>query len=203
MRKLALLTAVCLLFVGATAYGQATLTYSGDDISLGSGNLTITCSDPSAGSLWEVVVNRGTVNKIVSISKFDDLTDTTTGMRSKEFAHDYRYFPEPDLVPVEPDQKWINEIEKTLGELPDAKKERFEKELGLSSTDAELLISTPALSVFFEETAKLYDKPKIVANWIMGDLTAYLKANDQKIEDASLSPAQLAEMLPGVSKIAS
>lgn len=126
---------------------------------------------------------------------FDDITDTTIGMRSKEFAHDYRYFPEPDLVPVEPDQKWIDEIKETLGELPDAKKERFVTNYQLTTNDAQLLISTPALATFFEESTKLYNKPKVVANWIMGDLTAYLKANNLKIEDAGISPAQLAEML--------
>ncbi|MFH1683530.1 MAG: Asp-tRNA(Asn)/Glu-tRNA(Gln) amidotransferase subunit GatB [Candidatus Margulisiibacteriota bacterium] len=139
--------------------------------------------------------------KIVQETRFfDDTTDTTTSMRSKESAHDYRYFPEPDLVPVEPDAKWIEEIKKTLGELPEAKKERFKNDLGLSSADAEVLISTPALSAFFEETIKLYNKPKIAANWIMGDLQAYLNANNLTIEQSAFTPTQLVEMLQLIDK---
>ncbi|MFH1347243.1 MAG: Asp-tRNA(Asn)/Glu-tRNA(Gln) amidotransferase subunit GatB [Candidatus Margulisiibacteriota bacterium] len=139
--------------------------------------------------------------KIVQETRFfDDTTDTTTGMRSKEYAHDYRYFPEPDLVPVEPDKKWVEEIKKNIGELPEAKKERFEKDLGLSSADAEVLISTPALSAFFEETIKLYNKPKIAANWTMGDLQAYLNANNLTIEQSGFTPAQLVEMLQLIDK---
>jgi aspartyl-tRNA(Asn)/glutamyl-tRNA(Gln) amidotransferase subunit B len=139
--------------------------------------------------------------KIIQETRFyDDTTNTTTGMRSKEYAHDYRYFPEPDLVPVEPDQKWIAEIKKTIGELPEDKKLRFESQYGLSASDAELLISTPALASFFEESIKLYNKPKIIANWMLGDLTAFLNENNKSIDLIDFTPAQLTEILQLIDK---
>jgi len=146
----------------------------------------------------EVIESGG---KIIQETRyFDDTTDTTTGMRSKEQAHDYRYFPEPDLVPVEPDKKWVDEIKKTIGELPEDKKQRYEKDYGLPAADAELLISTPSLATFFEETIKLGNKPKIAANWIMGDLTGYLNENKKSIEDLDFTPAQLTEIIQLIDK---
>jgi aspartyl-tRNA(Asn)/glutamyl-tRNA(Gln) amidotransferase subunit B len=143
----------------------------------------------------------GEGGKIIQETRyFDDTTETTTGMRSKEFAHDYRYFPEPDLVPVEPDKKWIDNIKKTIGELPEAKKQKYESEYGLPSDDAEILISTPALATFFEECISLYNKPKVLANWIMGDLTAYLKESKLSIDQLNFTPAQLVEMVQLIDK---
>jgi aspartyl-tRNA(Asn)/glutamyl-tRNA(Gln) amidotransferase subunit B len=134
--------------------------------------------------------------KIIQETRYyDDVTDTTVGMRSKEYAHDYRYFPEPDLVPIEPEPGWIEEIKKTLGELPEEKKKRFEEKFELSGADAEQLISTPALAAFFEESINLFNKPKVVANWIMGDLTAYLNEHKKSIAEIDLTPAQLTEIL--------
>jgi len=131
---------------------------------------------------------------------FDDIAETTIGMRSKEYAHDYRYFPDPDLVSIEPDIKWIEEIKKTIGELPEKKQERFKKDLELSSSDAQFLISYPALADYFENCIKLYPKPKIIANWLMGDFAAYLNSNNLTIDKIELSPAQLVEMLEAIDK---
>ncbi len=131
---------------------------------------------------------------------YDDTTDTTTGMRGKEYAHDYRYFPEPDLVPVEPSKEWIEEIKKKIGELPEARKIRFMDELKLPAYDAGLLTSSKALANFFEETLKLYNKPKIIANWILGDLMAYLNENKKTIDQIDFTPAQLAEILQLIDK---
>jgi len=131
---------------------------------------------------------------------YDDVTDTTTGMRSKEFAHDYRYFPEPDLVPVEPGKEWIDEIRQTLGELPEARKKRFMEAHKLSDYDANLLVSSKALANFFEEALKLYQNPKTVANWMLGDLSAYLNENKKTIDQIDLTPAQLAELLVLIDK---
>jgi len=131
---------------------------------------------------------------------FDDTTDTTIGMRSKEFAHDYRYFPEPDLPPVEPDNRWIEEIRNTIGELPEKKQERFKADYQLNPADAEFLTSSPALAVFFESCVKLYAQPKIVANWIMGDLTAYLNANNLSLEKIDLTPAGLIDLFKEIDK---
>lgn len=139
--------------------------------------------------------------KIIQETRFfDDIAETTISMRSKEFAHDYRYFPDPDLVSVEPDAKWTDEIRNTIGELPEKKQERYERELELSSDDAQFLISYPALADYFENCIKLYPKPKVVANWLMGDLTAYLNSNNLTIDKIELSPAQFIDMLEAIDK---
>ena len=147
----------------------------------------------------EEVLSEG--GKIVQETRFfDDITEQTIGMRSKEYAHDYRYFPEPDLVPIEPSADWMAEIKNTLGELPEAKRDRFISEYKLPEADAEVLLSTPALTNYFEDCAQLYSNAKVIANWLMGDLTAYLKANNLTIEQVSLTPAQLVEMLQLIDK---
>ncbi len=139
--------------------------------------------------------------KIIQETRFfDDTTNTTSGMRSKEFAHDYRYFPEPDLVPVEPDKKWVEEIRKTLGELPEDRKNRFIEKYKLPPQDAALLISSKAIANFFEECVKLYNKPKTVANWILSELQAYLNTHHLTISQSNFSPAQLAEILELIDK---
>jgi aspartyl-tRNA(Asn)/glutamyl-tRNA(Gln) amidotransferase subunit B len=131
---------------------------------------------------------------------YDDVSDTTTGMRSKEYAHDYRYFPEPDLVPVEPEKAWIEGIRKTLEELPEARKKRFMEDYKLSDYNAGLLISSKAMANFFEETLKLYKNPKTIANWMLGDLSAYLNENKKSIEEVDFAPPQLAEILGLIDK---
>lgn len=139
--------------------------------------------------------------KIIQETRFFDTeTDTTKGMRSKEFAHDYRYFPEPDLVPVEPSKDWIEEIGKSLGELPEARKNRFIEKLKLPAHDAGVFISAKEMADFFEETLKLYNKPKIVANWMIGDLSAYLNDQKKRIDQVDFTPAQLAELLQLIDK---
>jgi len=126
---------------------------------------------------------------------YDDTTGTTSSMRSKEEAHDYRYFPEPDLVPVEPSKEWIAEIKQSLGELPADRKARFISDHQLSSDIASLLISEKSMANFFEETVKLTNNPKAIANWLGGELTAYLKTQKKSIVEINFTPAQLAELL--------
>ncbi len=139
--------------------------------------------------------------KIIQETRFfDETTNTTTGMRSKEYAHDYRYFPEPDLVPVAPGKKWIEEIKKTLGELPEARKNRFITNYQLTTNNSQLLISNKAIANFFEECAKLYNKPKIIANWILGDLSAYLNEDKKSIDQVDFTPTQLVEILELIDK---
>ncbi|MEA3493264.1 MAG: Asp-tRNA(Asn)/Glu-tRNA(Gln) amidotransferase subunit GatB [Candidatus Margulisiibacteriota bacterium] len=139
--------------------------------------------------------------KIVQETRFFDTdTDTTKGMRSKEFAHDYRYFPEPDLVPVEPEKEWVEEIERLLGELPEARKNRFVEELKLPADDAVALISAKEMADFFEETIKLHNKPKVVANWLIGDLSAHLNDQKKRIDQIDFTPGQLAEILQLIDK---
>ncbi len=138
----------------------------------------------------------GEGGKIVQETRFyDDIAETTTGMRGKEYAHDYRYFPEPDLVPVEPSKEWVEEIRKTIGELPHERETRFVDELKISSKTSAILISDKTMAGFFEEAVKLYNKPAVVANWLVGDITAYLNENKQSFEDLDFTPAQLAELL--------
>ena len=147
----------------------------------------------------EQVLEEG--GKIIQESRFfDDVTETTTGMRSKEDSHDYRYFPEPDLVPLSPSKKWIEEIRNTVGELPEQKKDRYVKDYGLSDADAFFIISSHTFAEFFEETLKHYNNPKIVANWLLGEVMAYLKANKVEIEKANITPIKLAEMLELIDK---
>ncbi len=125
---------------------------------------------------------------------FDDTTDTTAGMRGKEYAHDYRYFPDPDLVNIEPDKEWIETIRKSLGELPDRRIERFVKDFGLSQSDATLLIGSKETANYFEECVKLHNNPKAVANWILGDIQAYINSNHLSTQPP-LPPTQLAELV--------
>ncbi|MFH1387295.1 MAG: Asp-tRNA(Asn)/Glu-tRNA(Gln) amidotransferase subunit GatB [bacterium] len=134
--------------------------------------------------------------KIIQETRFyNDVTETTSGMRSKEFAHDYRYFPEPDLVPIEPESSWVDEIKKTIGELPWERQERFIKDYGLTPEIAALIIADIELTEYFETAVKSYNKPVSIANWLVGDLTAYLNENKNSLSALSFTPAQLAELV--------
>lgn len=121
----------------------------------------------------------------------------TISMRSKEEAHDYRYFPDPDLVPIEIDNKWIEDIRTTLPELPDAKRERFVKEYGLPEYDAEVLTTSKAIAGYFEDCIKLYAQPKVISNWVMGEVLRVLKDENLEIEKFPITP----EMLTGMLKL--
>jgi aspartyl-tRNA(Asn)/glutamyl-tRNA(Gln) amidotransferase subunit B len=115
-------------------------------------------------------------------------------MRSKEDAHDYRYFPDPDLLPLEFDQAWVEEIRASLPELPDIKKHRFMKDYGLSPYDASVLAADKASAAYFEEVAKCGDG-KLAANWVTGDLFGALNKADKTIEETPVSAAQLGELI--------
>jgi len=111
---------------------------------------------------------------------FDQNKNATVQMRTKEEAHDYRYFPDPDLVPVVIQEAFIGEIRKGLTELPEARRNRFVKEYSLSEYDAANLCSSLAIAQYFEDVAEAYKNPKKVANWILGEIMRVL--NDRKIE---------------------
>ncbi len=119
----------------------------------------------------------------------------TVSMRGKEEAHDYRYFPDPDLVPLKIDETWIVEIQKSLPELPDQKKERFVKDYKIPEYDAEILTSTKAMANYFEESVHLFSEPKTVSNWMMGDLLRELKKDEREIHECPVTPKHLADML--------
>ena len=121
--------------------------------------------------------------------------EVTISMRSKEEAHDYRYFPEPDLVPFIIPVEKIERIRKELPELPHNRRERFVMEYGLSEYDAEVLTSDRAFADYFEESTKGYDKPKSMANWIMGDISYQLKLKGLKLQDIKVTPSSLRELV--------
>jgi len=125
---------------------------------------------------------------------FDPGKLETRSMRSKEEAHDYRYFPDPDLLPLELDPAWVKEIEAGLPELPDAKKARFQSQYGLSAYDAGVLIADQARADFFETAAKGRDA-KLVANWTTNELMARLSKDGHDIADSPIPPADIAALV--------
>src|SRR3990172_8066132 len=126
---------------------------------------------------------------------WDTQKGITVSMRGKEEAHDYRYFPDPDLVPIEIDNGWIEKIRKTLPELPSDKVKRFVADYGIPEYDAEVLSVSRALANYYEETARLSGQPKAASNWIMGDLLRFLKEDDREIEESPVTPTHIAEMI--------
>ncbi len=125
---------------------------------------------------------------------FDSKKGITFPMRSKEEAHDYRYFPDPDLLPVLLDKEWVKELEESLPELPDAKYERFIADYGLTGDETALLTSSRDLSDYFEQCLKTYGKPKQLSNWITTELLRELKS-DEDIKEFPVKPEMLSELL--------
>jgi aspartyl-tRNA(Asn)/glutamyl-tRNA(Gln) amidotransferase subunit B len=126
---------------------------------------------------------------------WDAARGVTASMRGKEEAHDYRYFPDPDLVPLGIDPQWIEKIRAALPELPDTKKERFIRDYGIPDYDAEILTSSKALANYYEDCLRSYEKPKIVSNWIMSELLRELKRDEREIEECPVPARHLSEML--------
>src|SRR5215467_13254142 len=134
---------------------------------------------------------------------WNSVEERTVSMRSKEEAHDYRYFPDPDLPLLTVDNEWIRTIQRSMPELPEARRQRFVKEYALSEYDAGVLTGTRALAEFFEEAAKLSNQPKTAANWIMGDLLRFYKDSNVDLKDLANSPVtpkMLAGMISLVEK---
>jgi aspartyl-tRNA(Asn)/glutamyl-tRNA(Gln) amidotransferase subunit B len=120
----------------------------------------------------------------------------TRAMRSKEYAHDYRYFPEPDLVPLALDHAWIDSIRGALPELPRARRRRFVAEYGLPAYDAGVLTQSRALAEYYEAAVRAFPQPKLVSNWVMSELLRVLPGDDERaIAEAPISPARLAGLL--------
>ena len=126
---------------------------------------------------------------------WDSVRNVTESMRGKEEAHDYRYFPEPDLVPMTVDQTWIHDIQSSLPELPDKRKERFISAFGIPGQDADLMISEKSVADWFEETVNLGGQPKDVSNWIKGDLMKLLNEEGKTFDECILRPSSLVGML--------
>lgn len=132
--------------------------------------------------------------------RWDDVKGVSYAMRNKEEAHDYRYFPEPDLVPIVINKEWIEEIRKTLPELPNAKKERYIKQYQLPEYDAAIITSSRTLAQFFEECVESGANPKIVSNWFMGDLMRILKDNNLEPEEIPFPGQYIAKLLALIEK---
>ena len=129
---------------------------------------------------------------------FDAKKGVTRPMRSKEESHDYRYFPDPDLLPVHLSQEFVEKIRRNLPELPDEKKQRFVSEFGLSSYDADVLVAERSVAEYFEEAAKGQDA-KIVANWVTSDLFGYLNKEGLEISDSPVTGNQLGALVGLIS----
>jgi aspartyl-tRNA(Asn)/glutamyl-tRNA(Gln) amidotransferase subunit B len=126
---------------------------------------------------------------------WDDAQGVTNSMRSKEEAHDYRYFPDPDLVPVIVDNAWVEMVRKELPELPLVKRERFIKDYQIPAYDAGVLTSDKALAYYYEEVVNLCSKPKQASNWVMGDVLRFLNEEKRDVRTCPITPAALAEMI--------
>ncbi len=126
---------------------------------------------------------------------WDEANGVTLSMRSKEEAHDYRYFPDPDLVPVNLDDAWIERVRETLPELPAQRKERLVSQFGLTEYDAAQIVSVKAMAEYFDAAAKDAKDAKGVANWMLGDVSAYLNSENLSIEQFPVAPAALAELV--------
>jgi aspartyl-tRNA(Asn)/glutamyl-tRNA(Gln) amidotransferase subunit B len=127
-------------------------------------------------------------------------TGETAGMRSKEHAHDYRYFPEPDLVPLRVSEQWLEEVKSQMPELPAQKRARFVETYGLRDYDAQALTQTRALSEYYETAAKVSGDPRAAANWVMGDLSGALNADGRDITESPVSATHLGELVGLIRK---
>lgn len=141
----------------------------------------------------ELIEDGGTV--VQETRLFDPNKGVTRSMRGKEEAHDYRYFPDPDLVPVVISDDWISRVKNELPELPETKYKRFLSEYSLPEYDADVLTSSRPLADYFEQCAQSCNNAKSAANWVMGELTRSLNDNATTIEDSPISPAQLAGLI--------
>jgi aspartyl-tRNA(Asn)/glutamyl-tRNA(Gln) amidotransferase subunit B len=140
----------------------------------------------------EIIEDGGKIDQETRL--FDPGKGETRSMRSKEDAHDYRYFPDPDLLPLVLDEAWVKAIEDSLPELPDPKKARLQSQYGLSAYDAGVLVGEMARADFFEAAAKGRDA-KLVANWVTNDLAARLTAANLDIQDSPISAAEISELV--------
>src|SRR5437867_2294516 len=131
---------------------------------------------------------------------WDSREQRTYGMRSKEFAHDYRYFPEPDLLPLVISEEWKEQVRRSLPELPEARKQRLMRECALTEYDAAEITSSKALANYFEEVAKACGEPKLAANWILSELLHLLKQANKGIAESPIPPESLAELVALISK---
>ncbi|MCW5978093.1 MAG: Asp-tRNA(Asn)/Glu-tRNA(Gln) amidotransferase subunit GatB [Bryobacteraceae bacterium] len=145
-----------------------------------------------------VIEDGGTVSQETRL--YDAQNNITVGMRSKEHAHDYRYFPEPDLLPLQIGDCWLEGLRNAMPELPGEKRARFVQSYGLREYDAEVLTQTQELAAYFEKAATVSRNPVEASKWVQGDLMALLNAQGKPIAESPVAPEQLGELLALVSK---
>lgn len=145
----------------------------------------------------EIVEDGGQV--VQETRLWDDNARETRSMRGKEDAHDYRYFPEPDLMPLEISREWVEKIKSEMPELPSQKRARYQK-IGLSEYDASVIVEQMGLALFFDKVLELGANPKTAVNFIMGEIAAFLKEDHIEITDTKLTPENLAELIALIEK---
>jgi aspartyl-tRNA(Asn)/glutamyl-tRNA(Gln) amidotransferase subunit B len=150
------------------------------------------------GRQTEILGNGGTITQETRL--WNSKEQRTYGMRSKEFAHDYRYFPEPDLLPLVVSEPWKEEVRRALPELPEARKQRFIREYALPDYDATQLTSSKPLASYFEVAAKGSGAPKLAANWILSELLYALKEAGKDITESPVAASNLVELLVLIDK---
>ena len=141
----------------------------------------------------QVILSGGIIEQ--ETRRFDETTGATKLMRVKEGSDDYRYFPEPDIVPMIISDEWMEEVRKTIPELPDARQKRYQEELGLPAYDAHVLTLTKEMSDMFEKTVSLGADPKLASNYLMVDVNAYLNKVQKELSETKLTAEGLAGMI--------
>ncbi len=153
---------------------------------------------------FEILRQKGLRERGITVKRetrhWDETRRITVSLRAKEEEQDYRYFPEPDLVPVVLSEEFIEKIKEKIPELPEARIMRFIKSYGLPRYDAEVLVSSKSLADFFEECVKIYNKPKEISNWMMSDLLRCLNENDLELSQSKITPQHLVEMIQLIEK---
>ena len=148
---------------------------------------------------FEIMRQKDLLEKSIKVKRetrhWDEVRRITISLRTKEEEQDYRYFPEPDLVPIVISEEFIDEIRATMPELPDERIRRFISTHGLPRYDAEVLVSSKSLADFFEECVRLYNKPKEISNWMMSDLLRYLYENNLELAESKITPENLVDMI--------
>ncbi len=145
-----------------------------------------------------ILMSGGTIQQ--ETRRYDEATGTTILMRVKEGAEDYRYFPDPDLVPLLIDEEWKERVRAEIPELPDARKKRYIEEFGLPAYDAGVLTMTKEMADFFEAAVAAGAEPKQASNWMMGELSGYLNAEQKELHEVKLTPEALAGMIKLIEK---
>ncbi|WP_243387391.1 Asp-tRNA(Asn)/Glu-tRNA(Gln) amidotransferase subunit GatB [Bacillus kexueae] len=146
----------------------------------------------------EVLLSGGVIQQ--ETRRFDEATGKTILMRVKEGSDDYRYFPEPDLVSLHIDDEWKERVRASIPELPDARQKRYMEELALPAYDAKILTLTKEMSDFFEATVEAGADAKLASNWLMGEVSGYLNAEQKELAEVALTPESLAGMIQLIEK---